>query len=264
MTHSLERSTRPDFSSRLAATTTALVLGGIALSSVRCGEPFGEEPRLYAAASLAPVADLLQAARGDEPFALLLGGTSVAARQLQQGAPAGCFLGADVLWADELEAAGLVEPGTRIDLLGNRLVVVAPATSTLAIERLDQLPVAELTRIALADPEFVPAGRYAAAALQYVDAWHALEPRVVGCADVRAALALVVAGEVDAAIVYATDARDADVRVVHEIDPRFHPAITYPLLLVKDSPPAARELWNWLQGAEATEIFQSAGFKRVD
>jgi len=249
--------------SRLRLAAAACLLGGIALSTVRCGEPGGDGPRLYAASSLAAAADALATSRGDAPFQLLLGGTSVVARQIEEGAPPGCFLGADARWADELEAAGLVEPGTRLDLLTNRLVVIVPSDSDLTIERLDQLPDMGLTRIALAAPDAVPAGRYASAALEYVDAWHALEGRVVGCVDVRAALALVAAGEVDAGIVYATDARGADVRVVHEIDTQFHPTVTYPLLLVKGAPPSARELWEWLQTEPAAAVFRDAGFDVV-
>ena len=239
-----------------------VLLGGITLSAVACHDPGAEGPLLYAAASLAPAIDGLRAARADAPFGLFLGGTASIARQLQEGAPPGCFLGADLRWADELDAAGLVEPGTRIDLLTNRLVVVAPAGSTLTIDRLDELPSVGVRRVALADPESVPAGRYAAAALLYVDAWDALESRVVGCTDVRAALALVVAGEVDAGIVYATDARGTDVRVILEIDPQFHPTITYPLLLVKGAPAAARDLWEWLQSEPAAAVFREAGFLR--
>jgi molybdate transport system substrate-binding protein len=231
---------------------------------MRCGEPGGEAPRLYAAASLSAADDGLRAARGDAALELLIGGTSTVARQLLEGAPPGCFLGADQRWADELESAGIVEPGTRIDLLTNSLVVIAPADSTLTIERLDQLAEADLDRIALADPDAVPAGRYAREALHSVDIWEALAPRVVGCADVRAATALVAAGEVDAGIVYATDARTPGVRVVHEIDRQHHPTITYPLLLVKGAPPAARELWEWLQTEPARAAFRDAGFTAVE
>jgi molybdate transport system substrate-binding protein len=225
-----------------------------------CGEPGGEEPRLYAAASLTTVSDELVAARSPDAVTLVLGATSLVARQLQEGAPPGCFLGADLLWADELESAGLVEPGTRVDLLANRLVVIVPAGSSLAVERLDELGKSGVSRLALADPDSVPGGRYAAAALRHVDAWTSLESRVVACSDVHAVTALVAAGEVDAGIVYATEVRGADVRVVHEIDPGSHPPIIYPLLLVKGASPRARELWSWLQSDAAAALLRDAGF----
>ena len=142
---------------------------------------------------------------GGERVVLSFAGSGDLARQLLAGAPAAVFVSADAASVDQLQRAGRVAAGDRCDLLGNRLVVVRPAGSSLRIGSAADLAAAR--RIALADPEFVPAGRYARQWLESVGAWPQLRDRIVPALDVRAALAAAETRAVDAAIVYATDAR---------------------------------------------------------
>src|SRR5688572_23007895 len=132
------------------------------------------------------------------------GASSDLARQAVAGAPADVFLSADTAKMDQVEKAGLVQPGSRVELLSNRLVVVVPADSKQTVASAAELRAVK--RLTLADPAAVPAGLYAKAWLEKVGLWKELEPRVVPTLDVRAALSAVEAGRVDAGIVYATDA----------------------------------------------------------
>lgn len=170
------------------------------------------------------------AARGHARPVLSFAASSALARQVQAGAPADLFASADEEWMDVLGKAGLLAAGTRADLCGNRLVVVAPAGWRGRLTRGSLARVLAAGPVAMADPDAVPAGRYGRAALVSLGAWDAVAPRVVRAADVRAALALVARGAAPFGIVYATDARaEPRVRVAALFPAGSHPPIRYPI-----------------------------------
>ncbi len=187
------------------------------------------------------------------------------AKQIENGAPASLFISADTRWMDYLARKGLIEAGSRRDLLGNRLVLIAPAGSPLAIELKPGAPLAAALgdgRLAVCDPESVPAGRYAKAALVKLGIWDQVAPRIANAKDVRAALALVELGETPAGIVYGTDAAASrKVRVVAVFPEDSHPRIVYPVGLVAGhDTPEAKAFYDYLTGPEAAAVFQRYGF----
>jgi molybdate transport system substrate-binding protein len=191
--------------------------------------------------------------------------SSTLARQIETGAPADIFLSANVAWVDYLEDEGLILPESRRDLLGNRLVLVAPADSKVEVAMGPDLALAQLLgdgRLAIGDPDHVPAGRYARAALESLGLWAEVEARTVRAPDVRAALALVARGETPLGIVYATDvAVCGSCRTVAAFPASSHPPIRYPLALVAGrASPAARAFYAFLASPAAAEIFARHGF----
>lgn len=188
------------------------------------------------------------------------------ARQIKAGAPADVFLSADEAWMDDVASAGAIQAGTRDDLLGNRLVFIAPAGEGFDVTLSKELDPAEslsgLRRIAVGDPSHVPAGRYAREALQSLGWWSVLEPRLLPAQDVRAALRLVELGEADAGIVYATDAAPSDrVVVVAEFPADTHRPIRYPVAVCRDADPVAAEFVEFLRSDEMKRVFERAGFQ---
>ncbi len=162
---------------------------------------------------------------------------------------------------DEVQAAGLVRPGDRVDLLSNRLVVVVPADSTAALATPDEL--ARVRRLALGDPQAVPAGIYARQWLEKRGLWERLRDRVVPTLDVRAALAAVESGNADAGIVYRTDAAVSKrVRVALEVPDGEGPRIVYPAaLLAAARGPAPRAFFESLRSPQARAVFERLGFE---
>ena len=148
------------------------------------------------------------------------------------------------------------------DLLGNELVLVTPADSKMPAGIDGIAGKLEGGKLALGDPDSVPAGRYAKATLQKLGQWQALQPSLVSAKDVRAALAFVERGEAAAGIVYATDASvSKKVRIVGTFPASSHPAIVYPLALVAGKDDAdARAFYRFLFGPQAREVFLNAGF----
>ena len=188
-------------------------------------------------------------------------GTSALARQIDAGAPADIFISASADWMDWLEGAGGINPESRVDLLGNALVVGGHGDP---IDPLDELP-ARLGegRIALALTNSVPAGIYARTALEALGLWGPLVARVVETDNVRAALTLADLGEAEMAIVYRSDATAApDLAILATFPEAAHPPIVYPAAVTAESaaPEAAASLLQWLQGGAAAAIFLSAGF----
>ncbi len=187
------------------------------------------------------------------------------AKQIENGAPASIFISADVKWMDYVAKAKLIDADSRHNLLGNELVLVAPVDSTSPTS-LDNLASAlDGGKLALGDPDSVPAGRYAKAALESLKQWTALEPAIVRTKDVRAALAFVERGEVAAGIVYATDALvSKKVRIAATFPEATHPPIVYPAALIAGhDDAAARDFFAFLTGPEAREVFLSAGFSVI-
>lgn len=225
-----------------------------------------ETVTVFAAASLAnAMAEIetgFEAATGTD-VVVSLAGSSALARQIQQGAPADVFLSANTDWMDVLDEAGLLTPGTRRDLLGNALVLIAPGPDAPPLEIGPDLA-ARLGdgRLAMALVAAVPAGIYGKAALEHYGLWEALSPQVAQADNVRAALALVATGEAPLGIVYATDAVAEDrVSVVARFPADSHPPIVYPVAGIggQDSP-ARHAFLAYLTGPEARAAFVRQGF----
>jgi molybdate transport system substrate-binding protein len=189
--------------------------------------------------------------------------SSLLARQIQEGAPADIFFSADETQMDRLADKGLIDPTTRHDRLGNMLVVVVPADSTLQIQSASDLAQSDVKRIALADPQAVPAGVYAKAWLKKLQLWDSIEPKVVPTENVRAALAAVASGNVEAGVVYKTDAAISKrVKIAYEVPRADGPDIRYPVAVVKSTQQAdaARAFLKYLDSDEAATVFKKFGF----
>jgi molybdate transport system substrate-binding protein len=192
--------------------------------------------------------------------------SSALARQIEQGAPADVFISADLKWMDYLAERKLIKPDTRVNLLGNRLVLIAPKDSRLAhVDIGDGFDIARLAgdgRIAVADVKAVPAGLYAKAALEKLRAWKAAEPKLAMAENVRATLAFVARGETPLGIVYETDAKiEPKVKIVGVFPADSYPAVTYPVAATVDTKKAdvARYL-AFLRSKQAKAIFEKYGF----
>lgn len=204
------------------------------------------------------------AAEGHARPVLSFAGTPAQARQLIEGAPADLFVSADEAWMDRAAEVGRIERASRADLAGNRLVLIAPAdrAEPIALDRNDILGTLGDGRLAMADPDAVPAGRYGQAALASLGLWPTLRERITASENVRAALALVERGEVPLGLVYASDARASrKVAVVAELPSDSHPTIRYPVALVTGSAaPSAALLRAYLLSPEGTAILVAHGF----
>jgi len=224
---------------------------------------------VFAAASLKESLDEAAAVYerdSGQPVRVSWAASSALARQIEQGAPADVFISADLDWMDWLHARGRIDATTRVELLGNALVLIAPATLprpalTLA-PGMDVAPLLGEGRIALALTASVPAGKYAKAAFASLGIWEAVQPQVVETDNVRAALLLVARGEAPLGVVYASDARaEPRVRVLASFPVDTHPPIVYPIAAVRGGAhPLARHFVEWLQQPAAREIFRRHGF----
>ena len=190
--------------------------------------------------------------------------SSALARQIEASSGADIFVSADTDWMDYLDSHGLIAHASRVNLLGNRLVLIAPADSRIVLAAKPRFDLAGALgdgRLALADPASVPAGRYAKAALISLGVWDAVANKVVPAENVRVALAYVARGEAPLGIVYATDARtEPKVRIVSVFPDDAYPRIVYPAALTKEAKPEARAFLAYLVGARAKAIFKKAGF----
>jgi molybdate transport system substrate-binding protein len=192
--------------------------------------------------------------------------SSTLAKQIENGAPADIFISADQKWMDYLAKRKCIDPATRFDLLANTIVIIAPVDSTL--EAFEPVPGFDLKgllnkeRLAMGDPDHVPAGRYGKEMLVKLDLWSDVEPLVVRAATVRAALALVERNEVPLGIVYATDAAvSRKVKIIGRIPVACQPSISYPVAIVTGrKTPAAERFMEFLKSEQASEVFAKAGF----
>lgn len=207
------------------------------------------------------------AAKGHARPRLSFAGSPAAARQVSAGAPADIVLLADEQWMDQLESENLLAAGTRRALLGNRLILIARANSTAVVaDDFTNLPVLlGEDRLAMADPQTVPAGRYGRMALQSLQLWDELAAQIAPAENVRAALALVEAGEAPFGVVYATDLAASDrVRIAGEFPERSQPPIRYPAaILAASEHPEARDFLSFIASPEAEAIFLRYGFTRL-
>jgi molybdate transport system substrate-binding protein len=225
---------------------------------------------VFAAASLKEALDAV-----DKPFEAATGhkvvvsyaGSNALAKQVEAGAPATLFISADVDWIDYLEKAGLAVAGSRRNLLGNDLVLIAPAASNARLKITPGFDLAGALgdgRLALANPDAVPAGKYAKAALTKLGAWRGVEGRIAPVENVRAALALVSRGEAPLGIVYRTDAlADHGVVFVGTFPANTHPRIVYPVVELKGAGRATHELAAHLASPAARPLWERYGFRMM-
>jgi molybdate transport system substrate-binding protein len=223
---------------------------------------------IFAAASLTNA--LNEAARlfeqqGGAHAKISYAASSTLAKQIESGAPADIFISADLDWMDYLENRHLIQTSTRENLLGNRLVLVAPADSAAKVDikpGLDLAGLLGLGRLAMADPNSVPAGKYGRAALEKLGIWNSVKAAIAPAENVRAALAFVSRREAPLGIVYATDAAaDPGVKVVGMFPDDTHPPIVYPAALTADNKnPNAARLLEFLGSPVAKPIFEKQGF----
>lgn len=228
-----------------------------------------QQPQIlvFAAASLT---DALQAILGNYEKTAQVGvrfsfaASSVLARQIQEGAQADVFFSADIDWMDYLEKRNLIQVATRKNVVGNRLVLIAPAQSQIKLKIAPHFALAAALgdgRLATGDPDSVPVGRYARAALETLGVWDQVASRIARAENVRVALLYVTRGEAPLGIVYASDALvDKGVRVVDTFPADTHQPIVYPIALTRSARPAAASFLSYLASPWAQEEFARYGF----
>ena len=226
----------------------------------------GAELNVYAAASLTDalkeIAPAFEKASGDK-LIFNLGASSLLARQIEEGAPADVFFSADEARMNALENKGLILKGTRRSLVSNSLVVVVAVDGGPIVTSIQDLAGPKIKRLALAETKTVPAGIYARQYLEKQKLWTVIERKVVPTENVRGALAAVESGNVDAGIVYKTDAAISKrVKVALEVPAADGPKISYPVAVLKESKQidAARRFLKHLESEDATKIFRKHGF----
>ena len=231
-----------------------------------CARLAGGEITVFAAASLSDALRELGASyektTGDT-VRLNLGASSLLARQIKEGAPADLFLSADEAKMDDLAKAGLIDPATRRRLLSNSLVIVVAADSNLRLASIQDLALAAVRRLAVAEPETVPAGIYAREFLRKQGLWEAVVAKTVPTENVRAVLAAVESGNADAGFVYKTDALiSKKVRITYEVPPGDGPHISYPVAVVKGAgnPAGAARFLALLTSPAGKSVFAKYGF----
>jgi molybdate transport system substrate-binding protein len=246
------------------------VLTGTLLTSniARAGELI-----VFAAASLKngldEAAALYEKNSGDT-IALSYAGSSALARQIEQGAPADIFFSADIEWMNYLDQNGLVDTDSRVNLLGNEIVMIAPKESDAALTIGPGMDIADLLgtdgRLAMGEFNSVPAGLYAKAALKYYDVWDSLADHIVQTENVRIALAFVANGEAPLGIVYATDAAaEPTVKILDTFPDISHEPIRYPVALTTGNDnPAAAAFLQFLKSSDARPAFENQGFVFLD
>jgi molybdate transport system substrate-binding protein len=247
-----------------------VVLMSLALLMLAGGCDHAREEPVVVVFAAASCTDLVTAAAErfeDETGARVMcsfASSSTLARQIEAGAPADVFLSAHPQWVDRLGDEDLVQPGTRIDLLMNRLVLVGTKDESASNEtdgHLTRPPAVD--RFAIGDPAHVPAGIYAKQALESLGWWEEIEDRIITAPDVRAALRLVERGEAGAGIIYASDAVRSDrVRIRMTIPAEAHETIRYPLVLLRGASGEARDFYERLSQVDAA-FAESFGFARA-
>ena len=245
------------------------VAGLLILGLVAAPRPASaEEIVVFAAASLKDAFDQaveMFQQQGGEKVIVSYAASSALAKQIESGAPADIFVSADLGWMDYLQQRNLIKPDTRKNLLGNRLVLVAPAESEINVEIRPNFPLASLLgdgHLAMADPDAVPAGKYGKAALEELGVWSSVESRVVRAENVRAALFFVSRREAPLGIVYQTDAAaDKGVKIVGVFPEQSHLPIVYPIAVTTNSQNAdSGKLLRFLESPAIKNIYEKHGF----
>jgi len=223
---------------------------------------------VFAAASLANVLERIGAqftAERQVPVRFSFAASSALARQIESGAPADVFVSADQDWMTYLQQHELIDAKTRVDIVSNALVLIAPADSAVQLDIGRGFKLADALgargRLATGDPAAVPVGKYAQAALAKLQVWQSVEKRIVAADNVRTALNFVARGEAALGIVYATDAKsEPRVKVLGTFPADTHEPITYPAAATKTGGAAAAAFVDYLSGAKAHAAFTAAGF----
>ena len=244
-----------------------LMAASLLLALAAANTALAADITVFGAASLA---DALKEIAGDyqkqsgKTVAVSPAASSALARQIEASSGADIFISADLDWMDYLDSKGLIQHDTRENLLGNRLVLVAGkdvSTNIAIAPHFDLLGALKGGRLAMADPDSVPAGKYGRTALISLGAWNGVIDHVVNAENVRVALAYVARGEAPLGIVYETDAKaDPNVKVVGVFPESSHQPILYPAALVKDAKPEARTFLAYLASPAARAVFEKDGF----
>ena len=249
-------------------------LGGLAAAAMLAWTPFGPARAqsadlvVFAAASLKNALDAVNAQWQKETgkkATISYAASSALAKQIEQGAPAQMFISADLDWMDYVAQKNLIKPDTRSNLLGNRIVLVAPKDKAQAIEIKPGFDLGKVLgdgRLAMANVDSVPAGKYGKSALEKLGVWASVSDKVAQAENVRAALLLVSRGEAPAGIVYQTDAAaDPGVQTVGTFPEDTHPPIIYPIALTANaSHPDAAAFLAYIKSAKAKPLFEAQGF----
>jgi molybdate transport system substrate-binding protein len=225
---------------------------------------------VFAAASLTNVLGKLSAdweATSGVHAKLSFAASSVLARQIEAGGTADVFISADQEWMDYLQARNLIDKASRRNLVGNRLVLIAPADSQLTLKIAPGFKLADALgkgRLATGDPDTVPVGRYARSALTTLGVWDEVADRLVRADNVRSAMMFVSRGEVPLGIAYATDAAvDSKVRVIDVFPANTHAPITYPAAVLGAAKPEAAAFVAFLAGEKARAAWRKFGFVEI-
>jgi molybdate transport system substrate-binding protein len=244
----------------------AFLLGTVSIAA----HAQSEELVVFAAASLTDALNEIgraYTAKTHMPVKYSFAASNLLARQIESGAPAQVFFSADTDWMDYLESRNLIQRSSRRDVVANRLVLIAPSTSAVALHIGPNFPLLAALdggRLATGDPDSVPIGKYARTALISLGVWDDVAGRLVRADNVRTALNFVSRGEVPLGIVYETDARiDRGVRIVDVFPATTHAPITYPAAAVKGAERAADPFLHFLKSATAQRLFQKFGFLPV-
>lgn len=245
-----------------------LIVCFIILFASMAGTARSESVTLFAASSTSGALEELKPVyerKTGHSLRLAFASSATLARQIIQGAPADIFLSANTKWADVLETEALVAANGWSELWSNRLVLAAPSGSKISESQDPKAIISSLPvdgRIAMGDPNHVPAGIYGKTALERLGLWQSLEGRIAPTANVRVALALVERGEAPIGLVYASDAATSSkVKTIYVFPPEVTPHISYPLVIVKGgNQEAARRLRTFLSSADARKVFKRHGF----
>ena len=252
--------------SRLSVLFSAFV---VLLAAVSPAAAQDKTITVFAAASMKNALDEIDAAytaKTGVKFSVSYAASSVLARQIEQGAPADVFVSADTDWMDYATSKKTINESSRVNLLGNSIVLIAPKDSAINNVTISQgFDLAKLAgdgRIATGDVKSVPAGKYAKAALEKLGAWQAAEPKFAMAESVRAALTLVARGEANLGIVYSTDAKvEPGVKIVGTFPADSHPAIIYPVAATITAKGETNDYLAFLRTSTAKTILEKYGFK---
>ena len=239
-----------------------------ALGALTVATAVAADVTVFAAASLKEALDEQAkafASRSGDKIVVSYAGSNALAQQIERGAGADLFLSADLDWMNYLDERKLIAPGTRINLLRNTLVLVAPVDSKATLKIAPGFGLGSALRndrLAMANPDSVPAGKYGKIALEKLGVWSDVSAKVARTDNVRAALTLVSRGEAPFGIVYATDASaDKRVRIVDTFPADAYPPIVYPAAVVAASQsPATRPFLDYLRSAAARSVWEKYGF----
>lgn len=259
----LERWNRRNFIGLATVAALALPLAGMAAPAKAA------DTVVFAAASLKNALDdaaALYTATTGKTVTANYAASSALAKQIEEKAPADIFFSADLAWMDYLQERDLIKTDTRVTLLGNTIVLVAPADSTVALTLEAGARLADALgadgKLAMANVDSVPAGKYGKAALEALAVWPSVQARVAQAENVRATLALVARGEAPAGIVYATDAAaEKGVKMLDAFPANTHPPIVYPAAVLADSRHGAAQAYlDTLRSPAAKAVFEKNGF----